>query len=164
MANLNNIVWKNKTLPFGISPALIDKVLVPNDLFNVWAKLEQQYGLHRGILFSLCVWENRGFDRYVNASNGLGLFQFENVAVEQVRRDSGGIVYDRTKPLQASYMAAILLARYTRLFVALDLVVMAWNWGETNVRKWLRAKSNGESPKLNLVTAEYVVAVKGMLT
>jgi Transglycosylase SLT domain len=161
--NLNNVVWRGRTLPDSVQAGVVSKILVPWDLLGLWAKLETDFKLESGILHAICVWENRGFDAYHQTNNGLGIFQLENIAIEQVRRDTAGIVYDRTKPIQASYAAAILLSRYTKQFKTLPLVIMAWNWGETNARKWIKIKQSGVEPELNKITAEYIYYTGRML-
>lgn len=116
---------------------------------TVWPQLEIEHGLPRNILYAIANWETRGSfeNNLVSPAGARGIFQLTPIALRQIQMDSG-INVDPLNPYSASKGAAILLKRYTRLFANQpQLIVAAYNWGETNVRNFVkRIAAQGKAP------------------
>jgi soluble lytic murein transglycosylase-like protein len=70
------------------------------------------------------------------------------------------IAADPSNPYQASVAAAALMSRYMRLFRgSLPLALAAYNWGEGNVRRFLRQTAEGGAGQLPRETRDYVLNV-----
>ena len=123
---------------------------------TVWPALEASWGLPAGLLGAIAYWETRGsYSTATGPAGGRGIFQLTPIALEQIRRDTG-IVIDPVNPYTASVGAAALLARYVRLFTHPPLVVAAYNWGEGNVRRFIRLIAQRGSAPMPLETREYI--------
>lgn len=127
---------------------------------SVWPALERAYGLPAGVLGAIAYWETRGrFDNQTSPMGARGVFQLRDIALEQVRRDSGFIV-DPANVYQASVAAAVLLARYSRLFSGhAPLIVAAYNAGEGTIRRFMREVAQSGRGRLSMETKDYLYNV-----
>lgn len=125
---------------------------------TVWPALESSWGLPSGLLGKIAYWETRGsYSTATGPAGGRGIFQLTPIALEQVQRDTG-LVIDPVNPYTASVGAAALLARYIQLFTHPPLVVAAYNWGEGNVRRFIRLIAQRGSAPMPRETREYIAA------
>jgi soluble lytic murein transglycosylase-like protein len=126
---------------------------------TLWTSLENGYGLPTGILNAIARWETRGaYDNkgFNPATQAAGLFQLRPNAIQQVKI-SYGIDLDPMNVYQASLAAALIFKRYNRMYQgALTLMVMAYNWGEGNVRKLINKLANDQVASVPLETRNYV--------
>lgn len=123
---------------------------------TVWPALEASWGLPAGLLGAIAYWETRGsYSTATGPAGGRGIFQLTPIALDQVRADTG-LVIDPVNPYTASVGAAALLARYVRLFTHPPLVVAAYNWGEGNVRRFIRLIAQRGSAPMPRETREYI--------
>lgn len=125
---------------------------------TVWPALESSWGLPAGLLGAIAAWETRGsYSTATGPAGGRGIFQLTPIALDQVRADTG-LDIDPINPYTASVGAAALLARYVRLFTHPPLVVAAYNWGEGNVRRFIRLIAQRGSAPMPRETREYIAA------
>jgi soluble lytic murein transglycosylase-like protein len=127
---------------------------------TVWPALERSWGLPAGTLEAIAWWETRGTFRDQTSRTGArGIFQLRQIALDQVLKEFG-IAADPSNPYQASVAAAALMSRYMRLFRgSLPLALAAYNWGEGNVRRFLRQTAEGGAGQLPRETRDYVLNV-----
>ena len=131
---------------------------------SVWPALERAYSLPAGLLGAVAFWETRGaFDNKTSPMGARGIFQLRDIALAQVKIDSG-IVADPTNPYQASVAAAILLSRYARLFSGqLPLMLAAYNAGEGTIRRFMREVAAQGRGFLSYETRDYLRNVLPMI-
>lgn len=123
---------------------------------TVWPALEASWGLPAGLLGAIAYWETRGsYSTATGPAGGRGIFQLTPIALQQVQADTG-LVVDPVNPYTASVGAAALLARYVRLFTHPPLVVAAYNWGEGNVRNFIRTIAQRGSAPMPRETRDYI--------
>jgi hypothetical protein len=126
---------------------------------TLWSSLESGYNLPNGILNAIAKWESRGtYDNkaFNSASQAAGLFQLRPNAIAQVKI-SYGIDLDPMNVYQASLAAALIFKRYNRMYQgSLALMVMAYNWGEGNVRKLINSLATEQVAKVPLETRNYI--------
>ena len=125
---------------------------------TLWPSLESGYNLPTGLLNSIARWETRGAydNKSPNAAQAAGLFQLRPNAIQQVKI-SYGIDLDSMNVYQASLAAALIFKRYNRMYQgALTLMIMAYNWGEGNVRKLINNLANEQVARVPLETRDYI--------
>lgn len=143
--------------------ATVDQPTLMHLQVTVWPALEASWGLPAGLLGAIAAWETRGsYSTATGPAGGRGIFQLTPVALQQVQADTG-LVIDPINPYTASVGAAALLARYARLFLHPPLIVAAYNWGEGNVRRFIRLIAQRGSAPMPLETRQYIANTVGQL-
>lgn len=133
---------------------------------TVWPAIEESLGFPFGLLNAVATWETRGqFDNdAVNRGSGArGIFQLTPIALKQVNIDTGMNI-NPTNPYQASYGAAALLSRASKLFSGeLPLMLVAYNAGEGNAKKFIRDVAATGRGRLSAETRDYITNVTALI-
>ena len=133
---------------------------------TVWPAMEEGLNLPHGIMNAVATWETRGQfdnDAYNRGSGARGIFQLTPIALKQINIDTG-MNLNPTNPYQATAGAAHLLARASRLFSGeIPLMLVAYNAGEGNAKRFLREVAATGSGKLAKETRDYITNVTAML-
>lgn len=146
--------------------ATLDQETFNRLAWEVWPALEEGFRLPRGILHAIAHWETRGAYalNQVSPAGARGLFQITPIAEQQVLQQYG-LGGDITNPYIASMVAAALLSRYAaRFFGHVPLIVAAYNWGEGNVAKFIRAVRSGGAGWMPRETLDYIAAVREFMS
>jgi hypothetical protein len=133
---------------------------------SVWPALEDGFGLQHNLLSAIANWETRGSydnDAINRGSGARGIFQLTPIALKQVNIDTGMNI-NPNNPYQASVAAALLLARASKLFSGeLPLMLIAYNAGEGNAKKFVRENAANGRGTLSRETREYIANVVPMV-
>jgi soluble lytic murein transglycosylase-like protein len=132
---------------------------------SVWPALERDNALPAGILNAVATWETRGtFENdAVSGAGAQGIFQLTQIALRQIKKDTGMTINPRNI-YEASKGAAFLLKRLGRLFAGhLALVLAAYNAGEGTIRRYMVSVRDTGSGFLPRETTDYIVNVSRLV-
>jgi len=133
---------------------------------SVWPALENGFKLPNNLLNAIANWETRGTydnDAINRGSGARGIFQLTPIALKQVKIDTG-MEINSINPYQASIAASVLLARASKLFSGeLPLMLIAYNAGEGNAKKFVREIAATGRGTLSRETREYIANVVPMV-
>jgi soluble lytic murein transglycosylase-like protein len=134
---------------------------------SVWPALEVGLKLPNNLLNAIANWETRGTydnDAINRGSGARGIFQLTPIALKQVKIDTGMNI-NPVNPYQASTAAAVLLARASKLFSGeLPLMLIAYNSGEGNAKKFVRENAATGRGTLSRETRDYIANVVPMVS